>query len=197
MPGCSRQYKFYNLKCGPIFYFGTGPRNAAYYNPQGNILCQAGLSNLQGNFYFWDVKQKKLINTIKAMDTTYFCLCPDEEHFITSTMAPRLRVGNGYKLWHYSGSILAQVDTACGQKLWESLWFSDMGRKFPEKAVSYKKEPPTVATSKEAKPLAAYRLLLARNQVSSISIKLHDFRPPSNMKIPEPDTSAVCTKNKR
>ena len=54
-----------------------------------------------------------------------------------------------YKLWHYSGSILAQVDTPSGQELWESLWLPDMGGKFPEKAVSYKKVPSTVATSKE------------------------------------------------
>ena len=30
----------YNLKCEPVFDFGTGPRNLAFYNPQGtNILC--------------------------------------------------------------------------------------------------------------------------------------------------------------
>lgn len=33
----------YNLKCDPVFDFGTGPRNAAYYNPQGNnILSHTG-----------------------------------------------------------------------------------------------------------------------------------------------------------
>ncbi|CAE1174123.1 EIF2A [Acanthosepion pharaonis] len=188
----------YNLKCDPVFDFGTGPRNAAYYNPQGNILCLAGFGNLQGNLEFWDVKQKKLINTSKAMDTTYFCWCPDGEHFITATMAPRLRVGNGYKLWHYSGSILAQVDTPSGQELWESLWLPDMDRKYPEKAVSYKKATSTVAAVKEAKPVAAYRPPHARNQVSSTSTKLHDYEPPSNMKkIPGLDTSAIPTKNQK
>ena len=28
----------FNLKCDPIFDFGTGPRNVAYYNPQGNNI---------------------------------------------------------------------------------------------------------------------------------------------------------------
>lgn len=54
-----------------------------------------------------------------------------------------------YKLWHYSGSILAQVDTPSGQELWESLWLPDMERKYPEKAVSYKKATSTVAAVKE------------------------------------------------
>ena len=51
------------------------------------------------------------------MDTTYSCLSPDAEHFITFTMPPQL--GIGYKLYHYSGSILAQVNTPCGQELRE------------------------------------------------------------------------------
>ena len=28
----------YNLKCEPVFDFGTGPRNAVYYNPHGNDI---------------------------------------------------------------------------------------------------------------------------------------------------------------
>lgn len=28
----------YNLKCDPIFDFGTGARNCAYYNPFGNNI---------------------------------------------------------------------------------------------------------------------------------------------------------------
>ena len=31
----------HNLKCDPIFGFGTELWNIAYYNPQGNILCLA------------------------------------------------------------------------------------------------------------------------------------------------------------
>jgi len=28
----------YNLKCEPVFDFGTGPRNLAFYSPQGNNI---------------------------------------------------------------------------------------------------------------------------------------------------------------
>merc|ERR1712142_927287 len=112
---------------------------------------------------------------------------------ITATMAPRLRVGHGYKLWHYSGSILAENETPSGQELWESVWLPDMERKYPEKAVSYKKVASTVATAKEAsKPTGAYRPPHARNQGTSTSTKLHNYEPPSNMKkIPGLDTTSA------
>jgi hypothetical protein len=28
----------FNLKCEPVFEFGTGPRNCTYYNPHGNNI---------------------------------------------------------------------------------------------------------------------------------------------------------------
>ena len=86
----------YNLKCEPVFDFGTGPRNVAYFNPQGNILCLAGFGNLHGNMELWDLKGKKLISNPNASDSTYFEWCPDGEHMLTATTAPRLRVNNGY-----------------------------------------------------------------------------------------------------
>ena len=28
----------YNIKCDPVFDFGTGPRNDVFYNPHGNNI---------------------------------------------------------------------------------------------------------------------------------------------------------------
>ncbi|GAB1605394.1 eukaryotic translation initiation factor 2A-like [Argonauta hians] len=170
----------YNLKCDALFDFGTAPRNSAFYNPQGNILCLAGFGNLQGDLEFWDLQQKKVISSCKAMDTTHFSWCPDGAHFITATMAPRLNQGNGYKLWHYTGSILAQLELPSEKKLWECVWMPDMAGKFPEKPIVYKKVPSSVDTP-EAKPVAAYRPPHARGQPAS-DFKLHEYEPPSNNK---------------
>eukprot|EP00106_Octopus_bimaculoides_P018301 XP_014785743.1 PREDICTED: eukaryotic translation initiation factor 2A-like [Octopus bimaculoides] len=170
----------YNLKCDPVFDYGTAPRNSAFYNPQGNILCLAGFGNLQGDLEFWDLQQQKVISSTKAMDTTHFAWCPDGVHFITATMAPRLRVGNGYKLWHYTGSILAQLEIPSGKELWESLWMPDMDGKFPSKSIVYKK---VEWVHLDLKPVAAYRPPHARGQPAS-DFKLHEFEPPSNKKIP-------------
>lgn len=75
----------YNLKCDPVFDFGTGPRNAIYYrwgltwahrrgpyrsagpdprlllSPQGHILVLAGFGNLQGHMEVWDMKKRQQV----------------------------------------------------------------------------------------------------------------------------------------
>lgn len=84
------------MKCEPIFDFGTGPRNAAYFNPHGNILCLAGYGNLQGGIDLWDLDAQKPISRCKIPDTTYVEWAPDGMHIITATLSPRLRIGNGY-----------------------------------------------------------------------------------------------------
>ena len=35
----------FNLKCEPIFDFGTGARNVVYYNPFGNNILSLKLQN--------------------------------------------------------------------------------------------------------------------------------------------------------
>lgn len=47
--------------------------------------------------------------------------CPDGEHFITATTAPRLRIANGFKVWHYSGALLHETAWPAGQELYEVL----------------------------------------------------------------------------
>lgn len=51
----------FNLKCEPVFEVGTGPRNAIYYNPHGNILLLGGFGNLRGHVELWDTTSKKQI----------------------------------------------------------------------------------------------------------------------------------------
>ncbi|XP_054138763.1 eukaryotic translation initiation factor 2A isoform X3 [Melozone crissalis] len=109
----------FNLKCDPVFDFGTGPRNAAYYSPHGHILVLAGFGNLRGQMEVWDVKNYKLISKPVASDSTYFAWCPDGEHIVTATCAPRLRVGNGYKIWHYTGSVLHAHEVPADQEMWQ------------------------------------------------------------------------------
>ncbi|RUS75850.1 hypothetical protein EGW08_016371 [Elysia chlorotica] len=100
----------YNQKCEPVFDFGTGPRNICSVNPQGTLLCLAGFGNLAGNLEFWDLKQRKQLAQTQAADTTHFEWCPDGQHLLTCTTAPRLRVGNGPALQrHGSGWEMATV----------------------------------------------------------------------------------------
>ena len=61
-------------------------------------LC--GFGNIRGRIEVWNVsssiKVPQQICSIAADDTTYFEWCPDGEHILTATTAPRLRVSNGY-----------------------------------------------------------------------------------------------------
>lgn len=117
----------FNLKCDLIFDFGDGPRNYAFFNSFGNLIVLAGFGNLPGNMEVWDLKKKEKVNTFKAADTTYFEWNPNGDIFLTATTAPRLRVGNGFKVWHYSGALLHEMIYPEGHQLLDLTW-----QNFPE-----------------------------------------------------------------
>ncbi|XP_029471426.1 eukaryotic translation initiation factor 2A isoform X2 [Rhinatrema bivittatum] len=173
----------FNLKCDPLFDFGTGPRNAAYYSPQGHILVLAGFGNLRGQMEVWDVKNYKLISKPVASDSTYFAWCPDGEHMVTATCAPRLRVGNGYKIWHYTGTVLNKYHVPSDEELWEVSWQPFLDGVFPAKAIIYQAIPGELEET-EPKAAQAYRPPALRNKPVT-SYKLHEEEPPQNMK-PQP-----------
>ncbi|XP_048836762.1 eukaryotic translation initiation factor 2A [Brienomyrus brachyistius] len=171
----------FNLKCSPIFDFGTGPRNAAFYSPQGHLLVLAGFGNLRGQMEVWDVKKYKQVSKPQAADATHFSWCPDGEHIVTATCSPRLRVCNGYRIWHYTGAVLHQEQVAEGAELWEVQWQPFPEGTFPERPVRYQAVP-TELGSTEPKPAQAYRPPALRNQAASPITKLHEEEPPQNLK---------------
>ncbi|KAK3570284.1 hypothetical protein QTP86_017203 [Hemibagrus guttatus] len=188
----------FNLKCEPIFDFGTGPRNAAFYSPQGHILVLAGFGNLRGQMEVWDVKKYKQVSKPQAADTTFFSWCPDGEHIVTATCSPRLRVSNGYKIWHYTGTVLYKQDTPAGKELWEVVWQPFLPGTFPENPVKYQVSASDLGST-EAKPTQAYRPPALRNKPESSSLKLHEEEPPQNMKPGAGDKqmSKAALKNQR
>ncbi|CAD6196981.1 unnamed protein product [Caenorhabditis auriculariae] len=114
---------FYNMKGIPTFDTQEGPRNDLYYNAFGNILLICGFGNLsRGTMEFWDVEKKKQIVTIDVPNTTIFEWAPDGQHFLTATTAPRLRLDNCYRFWHYSGRMLHEVEFESPKELWEIRW---------------------------------------------------------------------------
>ncbi|KAH9383343.1 hypothetical protein HPB48_024558 [Haemaphysalis longicornis] len=136
----------------------------------GALLLLAGFGNLRGNVEVWDVKGRKQVSRSQAADSTQLCWCADGEHYLTATTAPRLRVSNGYKLWHYSGSL--QHENLCreGEELWDALWQPCPEGTFPAKPVSYKQ----VSGIQSSQPQACkqvYRPPGARGQPSSFKVK--------------------------
>uniref|UniRef100_A0A3B4BBS4 Eukaryotic translation initiation factor 2A n=1 Tax=Periophthalmus magnuspinnatus TaxID=409849 RepID=A0A3B4BBS4_9GOBI len=170
----------YNLNCDPVFDFGTGPRNAAYYSPQGHILVLAGFGNLRGQMEVWDVKKYKQVCKPQAPDSTHFSWAPDGEHVVTATCSPRLRVSNGFKVWHYSGAVLHQWD-AQEAELWEVRWQDAPYGRYPERPITTQTTP-TALGSTQAPPTQAYRPPALRHLPPTASSKLHEDEPPQNMR---------------
>lgn len=112
----------FNLKCDQIFDFGTGPRNAVHFNAFGNLVLFGGFGNLRGQIEVWDMDKKKQISASSAPDTTQLEWSPTGDTYVTATCAPRLRIGNGFKVWHYSGALLYEHLWPDKQELWEVAW---------------------------------------------------------------------------
>ncbi|XP_013391192.1 eukaryotic translation initiation factor 2A [Lingula anatina] len=186
----------YNLKCEPVFDFGTGPRNTVAYNAHGNIVCLAGFGNLRGNLEFWDTKQKKQIKQTEASDSTMFEWCPDGVHFLTATTAPRLRVGNGYKVWHYTGTLLHHYSVPKDSELWEAKWQSAPQGLYKEQPVTYRAVESTVV--QPATKAAAYRPPGARGQAVSFKVHEEDELPSNAKQQANPENmSKAALKNKK
>lgn len=98
----------------------------------------SGFGNLQGSIEVWDMNNRKLIASTEAPDTTLLQWSPNGENFMTATTAPRLRVGNGYKIWHYTGTLLYERFWNKQDELWEVVWQNYPSSVFPEKPICYK-----------------------------------------------------------
>lgn len=129
----------FNLKCDQIFDFGTGPRNAVYFNTFGNLVLFGGFGNLRGQIEVWDMDQKKQVTTSSAPDTTQLEWSPTGDVYVTATCAPRLRIGNGFKVWHYSGALLHETLWPEKQELWEVAWQTFPNETFKQPVVTEEK----------------------------------------------------------
>ncbi|XP_011140241.1 eukaryotic translation initiation factor 2A [Harpegnathos saltator] len=187
----------FNIKCEIVYEFGTLHRNSVYYNPHGNILLLAGFGNLRGGIELWDIANRKLIAKTEAPDTTLLQWSPDGEHFVTATTAPRLRMGNGFKIWHYTGSLVYQRPWNNQEELWEVLWQNFPLNTFPQKPISYKAVDGIVSSSSQSHQASkeAYRPPSARGQ--TITFKLHDDIEPPSRPNAETNPSKAALKMKK
>lgn len=129
----------FNLKCDVVFEFDTGHRNSVYYNDFGNLLVFGGFGNLPGYIEVWDLDKKKKITEHKAPDTTMLEWSPVGDVFLTATTAPRLRMSNGFKIWHYTGALLHETHWPEKQELLEIIWQKYAPGVLKENPISYDK----------------------------------------------------------
>ncbi|QDZ20404.1 eukaryotic translation initiation factor 2A [Chloropicon primus] len=99
----------FDHKCKPIYDFGSGPRNTVEWSPFSRFLVIGGFGNLPGDIEFYDKKADgkcKVMGKVRAACTVNCGWAPDGRHLITSTTSPRLRVDNGFKVFHYNGDLV-------------------------------------------------------------------------------------------
>ncbi|KAJ9594298.1 hypothetical protein L9F63_014303, partial [Diploptera punctata] len=166
---------------GPIYSVEWSPKSSEFCVVYGYMPSKATLFNLKcesvGHVELWDTSARKMIAKMEAADTTLLQWSPDGEHFHTATTAPRLRMGNGFKIWHYSGTLLYERPWNKQEELWEVLWQNFPPGIFREPAISYKPvegiQPSQPQASKQA-----YRPPSARGKESNF--KLHDDEEPAS-----------------
>ncbi|KAK9754402.1 Eukaryotic translation initiation factor eIF2A [Popillia japonica] len=186
----------FNLKCEPVFELGVGPKNSIYYNIQGNILLLGGFGNLPGQIEIWDAVNKKLISKCDAPDTTHLEWSPEGTHFLTATTAPRLRIGNGYKIWHYSGILQFEKSVGANEELNEICWQKYAKGTYKDPVISSEKVEGIVSSQPQASK-QAYRPPSARNR-PVVNFKLHDDDDqPHKSKDNAPSKAALKQKKKR
>lgn len=161
----------YNLKCEPVFDFGCGPRNEVSYSPVGNRLTLSGFGNLQGHIEVWDLQQNKVISKFQVRDSTVIQWSNDGEYLLTATTSPRLRIGNGYRIWHYTGSLLDEVFCNTNEELYDIKWKPEPEGKFKTKPTIYTPVPGIKSITPEVSK-QAYRPPAAQGKPASF--KLHD-----------------------
>ncbi|OMJ22743.1 Eukaryotic translation initiation factor 2A [Smittium culicis] len=163
----------FDNKANEIFCFGIEPRNMVKFNPQGRVLAIAGFGNLSGHVDLWDYKKRKLVKSINAHGSTICNWSPCGRYLLAATLSPRLRVDNGFKIWHYSGNL---VHSRPINELYDVQWRPSDVSNYPQRGkldplpqdISIcienvgNKAPPT-----STKPVGAYRPPHARNGPSS------------------------------
>lgn len=129
----------FNMKCDVVFDFGTGIRNHVYWNDFGNLVLFGAFENFRGNIEIWDLNKKQQVSTGSAPDSTFLEWGPSGDIYITATTSPRLRQGNGFKIWHYSGALLYELMYPDKQELLEVAWQKYPEGKFKEPTITSQK----------------------------------------------------------
>ncbi|KAI5642236.1 eukaryotic translation initiation factor eIF2A domain-containing protein [Phthorimaea operculella] len=184
----------FNAKCDPLFEFGTGAWNAIYFPPEGTHVLLGGFGNIAtGHIEVWDVRGYKKLGACSAPDTTLLQWDPRGETFLTATTYPRLTVGNGYKIWHYTGVLMHKRQCEEKEQLLSIYW---QPGQFPKSELS--RIAPKGIADAAPKAVGAYRPPGARNKPSTFTFHEHEKpHKPGETASVAPSKQALEQKKKR
>ncbi|EXL53103.1 hypothetical protein FOCG_06514 [Fusarium oxysporum f. sp. radicis-lycopersici 26381] len=110
----------FNHRAVATHSFPIAPRNTITFSPNGRFVLVAGFGNLAGQIDVYDLeKDFRKITTFESGNPSVCEWSPDSRYIMTATTSPRLRVDNGVKLWHVSGSLMYNEDMV---ELYNVVW---------------------------------------------------------------------------
>ena len=159
--------------------FNLGPRNTILFSPHGRFVIVAGFGNLAGQMDIYDLdKDYAKVCTIEGSNASVCEWCPDGMHILTATTSPRLRVDNGIRVWHVSGSVMYNEDmTELYQVTWRPQATEPQSSSNPLQTVPapHSSAAAYMSTVKTpSKPVGAYRPPGARGTSTPLAFKRED-----------------------
>lgn len=189
-----------------VHSFPLAPRNFLSFSPHARFIMVAGFGNLQGTVEVYDrQKQFAKVSTFEAANTSHCEWSPDGRFILTATTAPRLRVDNGIKLWHYSGKLIYWKEYT---ELFAASWRPQEATLYPIRTLSPAPEAHPSAAKAHAtksgapaktKPAGAYVPPHARNRVGAPSVVAPTslFQREQAAQAPAPVLSKAALKNRK
>lgn len=169
----------FNMRGQPTHTFPLSPRNTIQFSPHGRFVLVAGFGNLAGQMDIYDMdKNFHKIATVEASNASVCAWSPDGQYILTATTSPRLRVDNGVRIWHISGSLMYNEEmTELYDVTWRPANISQhpLGDPFTKLPVAHPSATAYLSTRKApVKPAGAYRPPGARGQLTPLAFKRED-----------------------
>lgn len=162
---------FFDARGHEIHSLAECSRNTIRFSPHGRLVLLGGFGNIQGAVDILDRQSKfAKVATLQAANASHVAWSPDSQFVLTATTAPRLRVDNGFRVWHVKGQLMYGQDFP---ELFAADWRPLPSDTFPSgHTISEAPEAhPSAAGAKESKaatsttkPAGAYRPPHARGQ---------------------------------
>ncbi|KAJ5296623.1 uncharacterized protein N7443_007516 [Penicillium atrosanguineum] len=180
----------FNLRGVPKHTFPLSPRNTIQFSPHGRFVLVAGFGNLAGQMDLYDMEKNfHKITTVEASNASVCSWSPDGQYILTATTSPRLRVDNGVRIWHVSGSLVYNEEMT---ELYDITWRPQtieqhpLGDPFTQLPVPHPSATAYLSTRKApVKSAGAYRPPGARGQLTPPRLQaMNGFGKPRRREIP-------------
>jgi len=181
-----------------------GARNTILINPQSNLAMLGAMGNMSPKMEMWDLGARAQLANKWLADMTHMEWSPCGQYLLTATCAPRLRVNNGYRIYHYSGSLQHEYLAPAGTELYGARWLPNAAAAKPF-APSLARVPGIQSAAKVAStqayvPPSKRALGVTADTTKQFLSQLDKYDPNSTAALanaPPPPLSKKALKNKK